>query len=100
MTNFDTKDLTAIRAGIDDVDRQILQLLGKRQALVQQVIPIKLKGHLPARIPGRVLQVIEGAVALAPLHGVDPDLARTVWSAMVEWFVAHEEAALKSAAHN
>jgi isochorismate pyruvate lyase len=83
--------LAAIRAAIDALDQEMLELLARREALVHQVIPIKVEEGLPARIQVRVDAVVENAVKRAASAGVDADLARTVWTAMVEWFVQHEE---------
>lgn len=87
--------LTALRKKIDAVDADLLDVLARRQSLVEQVLAIKQQDSLPARIPYRIQEVIDGASSRATLKGVNPDLARTVWTAMVEWFVSHEETMLK-----
>jgi isochorismate pyruvate lyase len=87
----DTSLLTDLRNDIDAVDRALVELLAKREKLVERVLTIKKAENLPARIPVRVNEVVNNAAARAAEIGMNPDLARTVWSAMVEWFVAHEE---------
>ena len=49
---------------------------------------------MPARIPARVDYVIDRARVLARAHHLDPALAESIWTEMVEWFVAHEERTL------
>lgn len=87
-------DLETLRGRIDAVDSELLAVLGKRQALVAQVVVVKERDRLPARIPERVAEVVERVMQEAPQHGASPELARAVWAAMIEWFIAFEEKAL------
>lgn len=91
-------ELATLRRAIDEIDSQLLALLAQRQRKVAEVIAVKSRTGIPARVPERVAEVINGVVAQAPQAGVDPALARTVWTAMVDWFIAHEEAALAAPA--
>lgn len=84
-------ELSRLRRSIDAVDLRLLDVLAEREKLVSQVLAIKQAQNLPARIPHRVAEVIDGMASEAARRGVDPDLARCVWTAMVEWFIAHEE---------
>ena len=61
---------------------------------MERVIAVKEEAGLPARIPERVAEVIASLKAEAPAVGASPDLVETVWTAMIEWFIAHEEEAL------
>lgn len=88
-------DLAEARAEIDTIDRGIIALLARRQRIVEQVVAIKQREKLPARIPERVDEVIDNAAALATAAGMSPALARTVWRAMVEWFIRHEDGQLQ-----
>ncbi len=83
--------LANLRQQIDDLDGELISLLAKRQTLVSQVLIVKKQHNLPGRIQDRVDEVINNAAARAATSGLSPDLARTVWGAMVEWFVRHEE---------
>ena len=83
--------LTEIRHQIDELDAELVRLLAKRQMLIDRVIPIKRDADLPALIQDRADQVIDRAVEQARSAGLDPELARLIWSAMVEWFIRHEE---------
>jgi isochorismate pyruvate lyase len=90
LTNMDHV-LANLRQQIDALDGDLITLLAKRQQLVGQVLIIKKQHKLPGRIQTRVEEVIENAAARAVKIGMNPDLARTIWAAMVEWFVLHEE---------
>jgi isochorismate pyruvate lyase len=87
--------LATLRQRIDAIDRDLLVALGIRQALVNQVIAVKQQERLPARIPERVVEVVAHVTREAPKHGTSPDLARVVWTAMIEWFIAYEDQQLK-----
>jgi isochorismate pyruvate lyase len=86
-----TDRLSDLRSQIDILDSELMQLLAKREKLVAEVLIFKKQAQLPGRIQHRIDEVINNAVARAEATGANPDLARTVWAAMVEWFVQHEE---------
>lgn len=94
MTEQQQASLKALRRQIDHVDNEILAALGRRQALVEHVIAVKSRDSLPARIPERVAEVVDRVRREAPRHGASPDLAKSVWTTMIEWFIAFEERAL------
>jgi isochorismate pyruvate lyase len=83
--------LNDLRHEIDALDRALIELLAQREKLVERVLLVKKAENLPGRIQSRVDTVVNNACARAAEIGMNPDLARTVWSAMVEWFVQHEE---------
>lgn len=86
--------ITELRHEIDVVDEKLIKLLAERQRLVEAVIAVKHRDGMPARIPARVDYVIDRARVLARAHHLDPALAESIWTEMVEWFVAHEERTL------
>ena len=83
--------LSILRKQIDALDANLITLLAKREKLVGEVLVYKKTKKLPGRIQSRVDEVINNAASQAKSVGMNPDLARTVWAAMVEWFVQHEE---------
>jgi isochorismate pyruvate lyase len=94
MTRTQSLNLEALRQQIDAIDNELLAALGRRQALVEQVIAVKTRDKLPARIPERVTEVVDRVAQAAPKHGTSSELAKAVWTAMIEWFIAFEEKAL------
>jgi len=80
-----------LRQEIDVVDEKLIKLLAERQRLVEAIIAVKQAEGIPARVPARVDYVIDRARVLARAHHLDPALAESIWTEMVEWFVAHEE---------
>ncbi len=87
-------NISDLRSEIDIVDEKLVKLLAERQHLVEAVIAVKKRDGVAARIPARVDYVIDRARVLARAHHLDPALAETIWTEMVEWFVAHEERTL------
>ena len=83
-----------LRQEIDVVDEKLIKLLAERQRLVEAIIAVKHTEGMPARVPARVDYVIDRARVLARAHHLDPALAESIWTEMVEWFVAHEERTL------
>lgn len=86
--------IAGLRQEIDGVDEKLIKLLAQRQRLVEAIIAVKQAEGIPARVPARVDYVIDRARVLARAHHLDPALAESIWSEMVEWFVAHEERTL------
>lgn len=86
--------IAQLRQEIDVVDEKLIKLLAERQRLVEAVIAVKQAEGIPARVPARVDYVIDRARVLAHAHNLDPALAESLWTEMVEWFVAHEERTL------
>jgi isochorismate pyruvate lyase len=87
-------NIADLRQEIDVVDEKLIKLLAERQRLVEAIIAVKHADGIPARVPARVDYVIDRARVLARAHHLDPALAESIWTEMVEWFVAHEERTL------
>jgi isochorismate pyruvate lyase len=85
------EQLSDLRLKIDAVDAELIGILARRKSLVDAVLELKKVHKIPARLPDRIDEVIAKAAANAEANHLNPDLARTVWTAMVEWFVQHEE---------
>ena len=74
-TNHDS--LAAVRAGIDQLDGEIVERLADRQRLVRRAG--RLKGDAAAvRAPARVAAVLARVPGLAGEHGANPDLGARV----------------------
>lgn len=72
----------AVRAEIDRVDAELLDLIGKRLRLAEQAGPARLgEGGGPLR-PARDIKTLRRLLAAAPTH-VDPELVHEVWRALL-----------------
>ncbi|HEX9108497.1 MAG TPA: chorismate mutase [Longimicrobiales bacterium] len=79
----DTEHLEELRSEIVAVDGQLVALLARRLALVEEVGRVKRRLGLPTLDPTREAEVVRRAAQLAREHGVDPELARDViWRVM------------------
>jgi isochorismate pyruvate lyase len=84
-------ELLSARSEIDAIDKDLVNLLARRQKVVERVIEIKKLHGLPARMSDRVGEVIDNATRQAEKSGVDTGLVRAFWTLMVDWFVQMEE---------
>jgi isochorismate pyruvate lyase len=89
--------LAEVRAGIDALDDQLIELLARRADLVMDATRFKRDAG-EAAAPARQAQVYARARALAQRRrcafpGLD-DVAEATWRAMVAAFVAREQALL------
>ncbi|MEH0927333.1 chorismate mutase [Micromonospora sp. CPCC 205558] len=81
--------LSAIRARIDELDGNLVDLLARREALVRQAAPLKSDGQA-VRAPERVAQVVTRVRALASEAGADPDLIERIYRGMIQAFIEME----------
>jgi chorismate mutase/AcrR family transcriptional regulator len=77
--------LDDVRAGIDQLDTQIVALLARRQALVEAAAGFKADEQA-VRAPDRVERVVAAVRAKAAEAGLDPGVAESVWRSMISAF--------------
>ncbi len=95
--DFIKQTLKPFRTEIDDIDDQILKLLGKRFDVVKKVAKVKIKHDIPAFLGDRVTQVRERAATNGLKYGIDPDFMRTLYTFIIYQSCAIEDL-LKAAA--
>jgi chorismate mutase-like protein len=71
-------DLAALRAELDDLDRQLVEVLARRLAVCRRVAEVKEHSDTPVIQPARVRDVITTRRQMAIEAGVDPDFAEQV----------------------
>ncbi|AXH95939.1 bifunctional chorismate mutase/prephenate dehydrogenase [Ornithinimicrobium avium] len=86
-----TDPLAALRAQIDDVDGQIIELLARRLELVTQVGEVKGRHGLPIYAPERERAMIAAKRAVAHERGVPPDLVEDVLRRCMREAYGHEK---------
>ncbi|MGO9388632.1 chorismate mutase [Rhodoblastus sp.] len=89
-------EMAALRLRIDALDEALVQILAERQRQIEQAAAIKTRIGWPARIPPRVNEVLERVAAEAGRKNLDADLARKLWTAIIEWSIAYEERLMKN----
>lgn len=90
--------MTHVRKEIDDLDEQLVSLLGKRFGYIHRAS--QLKKHLddtPALIPWRVEQVVDRVRKHAIQARLSPDLIEQVWRLLMSWFIDYEAVQLETA---
>ena len=71
-------ELTALRDQIDEVDKELLNLLAKRLELVAEVGEVKSRFGLPIYVPEREASMLASRRAEAEALGVPPDLIEDI----------------------
>ena len=90
----DRAALAGLRAEIDAVDREIVAALARRMGIVERVVAVKREHGIAANLPDRVEEVAAKVRREAKEVGLPPDLAETVWRAMMAWVIAYEDTRL------
>ena len=81
--------LIALRAEIDAIDDQLVDLLARRQQLVQGAAAFKRDAD-EVRGADRRRLIMERLRRRAADQGLDPQIVDAVWTAMIDVFVALE----------
>ncbi|MBO6917471.1 MAG: chorismate mutase [Rhizobiaceae bacterium] len=86
--------MAELRVEIDQLDRQLIELIAKRTQYIDRAAVLKQSEKLPARITSRVEEVVDNVKRLASQNNLDPQIAETVWRDLIEWSIAKEEQVL------
>ncbi|MEP2533312.1 chorismate mutase [Shimia sp.] len=90
LSPADCPDMPALRAQIDALDTELVQLLARRVGYIDRAVDIKKEAGLPASIPARVEEVIASVRATAVDGGLDPELVEALWRHLIDWSIARE----------
>ena len=82
--------MAELRPQIDAIDDALIALLVERASYIDRAVVLKTDANLPARIGSRVDEVIDNVRRAATVSGLDPELAETIWSQLIEWSIARE----------
>ena len=77
------KILKPYREQLDDLDNQILKLLGRRFGIIRKVAKIKTKYELPSFLHDRVEEVRNSRTALGKKYGINPQFVYALYSAII-----------------
>lgn len=75
---------------IDAIDVELITLLAARSRYIDRAVQLKQIEGLPARTTDRVAEVLKKVRETASKSGLDPDLAATLWSELIEWSIQRE----------
>ena len=90
-------EMTALRQRIDALDAALVKLLAERQRQIEAAAEIKTRIGWPARIQPRVDEVLDRVLAEAERKNLDAELARKLWTHMIEWSIGYEERLMQAA---
>lgn len=82
--------MAELRAEIDALDAQLVELLSRRSGYIDRAVDLKRIENLPARITDRVKEVVSNVRVIASARGLDPDIVEKLWTELIEWSIARE----------
>jgi len=83
------RDMAEVRAGVDDVDRQVVALIARRFGYMDAAARIKTD-RAAVRDERRKAEVIEKVRKQAREAGLDPQLFETLYDQLIEASIAYE----------
>lgn len=90
----DCSTMAEVRAGIDTLDKQLVDMLTLRAAFIDRATQLKQGNGWPARIPERVEEVVSNVRQEAEATGLDPELIERLWRQLIDWSIDREEVGL------
>lgn len=78
-----------VRAGVDQVDRELVALLVRRFGYMNAAARIKTDRN-SVRDEARKAEVLDNVARAAEAAGLEPARLRAVWNELVEQSIAHE----------
>ena len=91
----DCKDMSQIRAQIDRVDRELVDLLAQRFGYIKRAWKIKYDEDMAALVPWRVQDVVEKVRRRAADHDLPEEMIEALWRQMMGWFIQYEDEKLR-----
>lgn len=88
------QSLDEVRINIDRVDQELIRLISERSTFVDQAAQFK-KTESEVETPKRVEQVITKVRGLAQKDNLNPDIAESIYRAMITAFIQQEKSKLK-----
>src|SRR5436190_11231307 len=95
MESPPSRPLPVLRAMIDAVDREILQLLSRRNAIVSEIASFKREHRVPVRDRVREQQILADRCARGLPLGLSPQVVESIFR-LVLWASRDRQASLKA----
>lgn len=84
-------DIHTLRASIDDIDHQILELISRRNNIVTQIGKWKKEHGLPALDRKRYQEVLSDRKRTAEALSIPAKTVETIWEELHSWAVEVEK---------
>lgn len=78
------QSLEGLRAEIDRIDDEIVDLLGQRFAVLRDVAAYKRPRDIPVVIPERIAEVVERCVERGDKLGLDTQMLRDIYHRIID----------------
>lgn len=85
----DCHNLKEIRIEIDQINREIIALIGKRFTYVKAAANFKNRA-LDVQAPERVKSILEQRRIWAEIEGLNPDVIENIYRDLVKYFINQE----------
>lgn len=85
----DCRDMTDVRAGVDEIDRMLVALITRRQGYMDAAARIKTERHTVLD-EARIQDVLNKVKAEADKSGLAWSIAEPVWRKLMERCIAYE----------
>ncbi len=85
----EVQNIEETRAAIDQIDAEIIRLLGNRAGFVRQIVKFKQNAQ-EVRAPNRYAQVMQRRRELAEEAGLNPDVIERMYKLLVDNFIKEE----------
>ena len=84
------ENIGEIREAIDHIDKDIIELIGRRFNYVKEIVKFKDKDKDSIIAKDRYNEVIENRRSLATKNGLNPDLIENIYKSMINHFIDKE----------
>jgi len=84
------QNIQEIREAIDNIDKEIIKLIGSRFNYVKEIVKFKDKDRDSIVAKDRYNEVIENRRMLAIENGLNPDLIENVYKSLINHFINKE----------
>lgn len=91
----DCRTMEEVRAGVDALDRKLVEMLAMRQGYMEAAARIKPTRE-DVRVPWRIEDVVEKVLVEAKRQGLSKRIAEPVWRVLIEQCIEHEMEAWNS----
>jgi isochorismate pyruvate lyase len=84
------ENIQEIRGAIDNIDKEIIRLIGQRLNYVKEIVKFKNKDRNSIVAKERYDEVIENRRMLAVENGLNPDLIENIYKSLIAHFINKE----------
>jgi isochorismate pyruvate lyase len=86
----DCESIDEIRAAIDEIDQEIIRLLGSRYKYVKEIVRFKEPNEKSIIAQERFNKVISSRKAMAEKEGLDPEVIEKIYRDLLNHFISQE----------